>query len=314
MKSSHRIISAAEAGTLVNPWLQLDDLAFPVSEETPPTVAWSLLNELDENPSPETLTIPQARVVTARGEKQQTVTRWMPEPLSMFVPGDETAISAAPAAGLRAEHLLRLAEARAKAVLENASRQAEDLLQRAQLEAEDALFQAQSQIDEAMQQARQEGRAAGEIAVRAEMEGLLRTSEGILVGIQDWRTRFIAESESIVVSLVKAMAKAVFGDGVVLAPEALQQNFYRITEAARNLGELKIFVHPDDAEQLDTTLINMRSSIIGSSIQVIPSGTITRGGCFVQGQMGSIDARVETQMRTMLESLDRANDPQDGEN
>ena len=52
---------------------------------------------------------------------------------------------------------------------------------------------------------------------------------------------------------------------------------------------------------LDPAWREYQQLISGNRIQIIPSDGIKAGGCFVQGQMGTVDARVETQMKAVLE-------------
>jgi hypothetical protein len=65
----------------------------------------------------------------------------------------------------------------------------------------------------------------------------------------------------------------------------------------------------------------MQSGISGQEIALIPTEVIQRGGCFIEGQFGSLDARVGTQLQMVGEALtgllkegdeSGANPPRDG--
>jgi flagellar biosynthesis/type III secretory pathway protein FliH len=47
--------------------------------------------------------------------------------------------------------------------------------------------------------------------------------------------------------------------------------------------------------------------ITGNKVRVVPSEKILPGGCFVKGGTGAVDARVETQLASVLNTIDEMN-------
>jgi flagellar biosynthesis/type III secretory pathway protein FliH len=103
--------------------------------------------------------------------------------------------------------------------------------------------------------------------------------------------------------MLTEIAQKMFGEGVELNPEALQINLNRIMENAHGLGDLNIFLNPRDAKFLDPSWSEYQMLVTGNRVKIIPSGKITIGGCFVKGDMGSVDGRVETQLNAILKTF-----------
>lgn len=48
--------------------------------------------------------------------------------------------------------------------------------------------------------------------------------------------------------------------------------------------------------------------ITGNKVRIVPSEKIKPGGCIVKGNMGMVDARVETQIAAILREIDEVNE------
>jgi flagellar biosynthesis/type III secretory pathway protein FliH len=66
---------------------------------------------------------------------------------------------------------------------------------------------------------------------------------------------------------------------------------------------LRIYVHPEDALALPPHWAHQQATFSGQKIELIPSDIIKRGGCFIEGQYGSVDARIETQLQMTKDTL-----------
>jgi flagellar biosynthesis/type III secretory pathway protein FliH len=93
-----------------------------------------------------------------------------------------------------------------------------------------------------------------------------------------------------------------------LESETLQQNYNRVLENARSMGDITIYMNPEDALALGPYWREYQVSISGREVQIIPSESIRRGGCFVDGKWGSVDARIETQLKSIMDTLSQPPD------
>jgi flagellar assembly protein FliH len=191
-------------------------------------------------------------------------------------------------------------EEEALTVLEQARIQAEEIILAAQADADQVLLQAQDEIDERMKEGYQQGR---DQAIR-EFEDVLKTTSAMVEEVRAWKTELISQGERILVDMLVEIAQKMFGEGVELNPEALQINLNRILESAHGLGDLNIFLNPQDAKALDPSWSEYQMLVSGDKVRIIPSDKITRGGCFVKGNMGSVDGRVETQLDAVLKTFE----------
>jgi flagellar assembly protein FliH len=185
-------------------------------------------------------------------------------------------------------------------ILETARIQAEEIILSAQAEADNVLLQAQSEIDDQ----KKEGYQQGQRDARLELEDALKATQSMIEEVGAWKTALMLQGEQILVEMLKEISRKMFGDGVELDKNALQFNLNRIMESAHGLGSLNIFLNPKDARILDSSWIDQYLLVSGGQAKIIPSDNITRGGCYVKGNMGTVDGRVETQLDAFLKTFD----------
>jgi flagellar assembly protein FliH len=188
------------------------------------------------------------------------------------------------------------------AILDRARLQAEEIILAAQAEADDVLLQAQSEIDEQ----KKEGYQQGQKNARLEVEDSIKAVHAMVEEVNTWHTNLTSQGEQILVEMLKEISRKMFGDGVELDKNALQSNLSRIMESAHGLGSLNIFLNPKDARMLDSSWADQYLLISGGQAKIIPSDKIKRGGCYVKGNMGTVDGRVETQLDAFLKTFDEA--------
>ncbi len=191
-------------------------------------------------------------------------------------------------------------QARAKAAeIEQLARaQAAEFEQYANEKAEAVVNTAKAQAEEVTQAARRAGYEAAE----ADAGQLLLAAQGVLDEVRVWRSAIYAQSEQAVLDLVAHIAKVIFGEGVVLAREALEAAFTRAVTEARPLGNLRIHIHPEDAALLNP-LWAQQVTPAGQRLELLADEAVRRGGCLVEGEFGVVDARVDAQLQLALQTL-----------
>ena len=182
--------------------------------------------------------------------------------------------------------------------------QAGQILASAQAQATEIVRQAQESAQQVLLDSQQRGWKAAE----AETIPMIQSVQAIIDSVQSWRDEMFAQSETAVLNLVKDISQTLFCEGMVLNEEELQQTFNKVLSNARSLGELRIFVHPEDAMILGPYWREYQVSISGQQLEIIPSDSIRRGGCFVEGQMGTVDGRVETQLNAIMGAISHTAD------
>jgi flagellar assembly protein FliH len=188
---------------------------------------------------------------------------------------------------------------KAAEIVRQAEAQAGETLLQAETHAADLVRQAGERVAEVTEQAQ----TAGLAAAKAETAELLRTAMGIVGEVIDWREDQFAHGEMMVLRLVIEIAQSIFGEGLPLDPETLGQAFSRAMAQAKTLGDLRIYVHPEDAAALGAYWPQRQAALSGQRVELVPSDIIKRGGCFLEGQFGQVDARVDTQFQLVKDTL-----------
>jgi flagellar assembly protein FliH len=173
-------------------------------------------------------------------------------------------------------------------IILDAKKQAEEFMRLAEL-------QAKSLHEQAYQQGLQEG--------MDEIHFQIDASKKLVEETIHWRDEMMAQSEPMVLDFIRAISQKLFGEGFVLDPAMLQATFNNILENARSLGNLRIYVNPEDSLLLGPYWRELQESITAHKVEVIPSSSISRGGCYVNGQWGSADGRIETQLKAIMDTL-----------
>ena len=189
---------------------------------------------------------------------------------------------------------------KAEETLTEAQLQADEILRNSQNEASRLTFEAQQQGETIRQNAFDEGK---QVAITEGTE-IVNTAKSVLTETQNWQTKVIAQSEPLLVEMIKDISKKLFGNGFVLDPETLENVILNsITEASR-LGDLRIYLHPKDHQSLITLWQEPEIVLNGQKIELISSQNILQGGCFIEGQFGIVDGRVDEQIRSIHHSMD----------
>lgn len=179
------------------------------------------------------------------------------------------------------------------------------------------ILDARRQADEIVKTAEDNARSIQEQAYQdgwnasmSELQAHFTTARSLVQELYAWREELMQKSESMILDLVKNIAQKLFGEGFSLDASALQLTFTNVLDNARSLGNLRVYVNPDDATLLGPYWREFQESISNHQIEIIPSNSISRGGCYVNGQWGSADGRIETQLKAIMDALT----PEENEN
>ena len=114
------------------------------------------------------------------------------------------------------------------------------------------------------------------------------------------KARFRAEVEEDAVKLALAIARKILNRELNSDPEALV-GLARVALDKLNLRELqRVRVHPADAPAIEKMLT---ASAAPKRVEVIPDGTLERGGAVFETDRGMLDASVTTQLREIERGL-----------
>lgn len=281
----------------VQPWEPVDFKSIPSPERSSLSPSRSH-QEGGQTDFVELVEIVREKIVEATEQNEtraavntfDTVRRWQPETLVSI-----EVVSGNTHDHLRSREILQHAETK----LRQAKAEAEQIITQAQAEANRIVQEAQEQATLIQRQAYADGQAAA----NAEAQSMLKAARAIVDEVQKWKENLFEEGEMMMLRLVIEIAQTIFGDGLPLDPDTLGQAFTRALSQAKSLGDLRVYLHPEDAAILSAHWDKLQGVTAGQRIDLIPSDLIKRGGCFIEGQYGTVDARVETQFQLATDAL-----------
>lgn len=138
---------------------------------------------------------------------------------------------------------------------------------------------------------------AGRMAGRAEVAAALAEALAI-------RDRALADAEREVARVALAAAERLVGEALTIAPERIASIVGDGLARARRARDVTVRVHPDDAPHVES----LRATIAAragrpASFSVRVDAEITRGGCLIETDLGTIDARLETKLEALARAL-----------
>jgi flagellar assembly protein FliH len=226
----------------------------------------------------------------------QTSQAWRLPPLQFTAPEP-----AAPMHSTRASVAIDIDALRDDAMREVAIER-QHLLAQARAEAQQIVSEAEAQRDAFVAAARAEGHETAEEGTRQ----VLLTAQGVLDEVRVWQDQIRRAAERDVIDLIKRSLTLILGEIGAPHPDALKAAFQRALNEARPLGALRVHLHPEDAELLGPHWPEQMESHLGQTLVLVPDSVVHRGGCLIEGEHGSVDARIETQATIVADALDQA--------
>ncbi|HXX29403.1 MAG TPA: FliH/SctL family protein [Myxococcaceae bacterium] len=171
---------------------------------------------------------------------------------------------------------------------------AASLLQDAQSRADQLLADAERGAEEVRRQATEEGRAEGRRSVEVELLRLHRL-RGELLGSMGVR-RAAAE-------LAAAMALRILGEAMATEPALWVRLCARAVASLRHSRAAVLRVHPSRARWLRSRLGELGGGRPPRDLTVREDEGVTPDGCLVESDLGTVDARLETQVAVLRDAL-----------
>jgi len=163
----------------------------------------------------------------------------------------------------------------------------------AKTEASRIVADAHAEAEEIRDQAREQGRADG----RADVAGLLTRARGEA-------DRRLAASEDEIRTLAVRIAERIVRRQLDLRPEAVVDIAKAALADARGRHDFVLRVHPDDVSILEAEQPGLLARLsVSAHILVRADEAIERGGCVVESEVGTVDARLSTQLAVVEKAL-----------
>ncbi len=197
----------------------------------------------------------------------------------------------------------------------NPQQQAEAILATAHQQAEILLSQAQAQIEiwqkEAQQQGWQAGYTEAKQAAEAELADTLRHVHKLAQSAVEAHNQLLAKSQAKLGDLALAVARKIISQTLKATPEIVSDVVAEVIEAANIHGACYVRVNPEDYTILQPhwdAVAHLQQP--NAPWRLIPDIRISRGGCMIDVEGGTIDAQVETKLAQIEMAFEQTSEQQ----
>ena len=209
-----------------------------------------------------------------------------------------------PGAGLVAQEEAEIVAQAAAAAADLLAREREHVLQEAQDEAARCLARAQEQAvaltTEAYQQGLRQGEEAARQAMIAQLSPVLSAFQQVTTEVANLRAVVLRQAEEDVITLAFQLTRKILQYEVREHREVLATTLKRALAHVVEQNQVMVRVHPDDLQYATEIQEELRLAM-GDIKMLAMQGdmSVGRGGCIVESNLGTIDARIEAQFEEL---------------
>lgn len=203
------------------------------------------------------------------------------------------------------EQILQDAEQVAEEQIRQAIEESNQLRAQAEQEIDGWWTKRRSEDDEHVRQAKEsgfrqgyeEGLAKAEAEVQANYEAMLKETRQILESAYEIKEQIIHESDPFLIQLSSAIAEKIIGHQLTLEPEWTIDLVRSILARKKEKGAITLCIAPKHFDYIYSAREELAASIDSQAeLIILPDSSVRDEGCVVRSSMGSIDARIDTQL------------------
>ena len=155
---------------------------------------------------------------------------------------------------------------------------------------------------QAAEEGREEGFRQGRQSAEAHHKQQLETLRVLIESARDARERYIEDIGDDAVEIVLVAITKILGAGFV-AREAAVAAVREAIRCCKQRGRIVVKVAPQDFELLNARLSELTEGATAREIELIADEQVKWGGCVLEGASGNLDARLETQVQRLCDTL-----------
>lgn len=154
------------------------------------------------------------------------------------------------------------------------------------------------------QQGFQDGQGQAETKVLEQYDQLLADARAVLEQAYDLKRQIIQESEPFLVELSTAIAAKIVQHELTLNSEWVIDMTRNVLARKREKGSITLCVSPKQFAYIRDARDELKLSVDSQAeLEIIPDSSVEDFGCVVRTAFGSIDARVDTQLKEIKLAL-----------
>ncbi|MBO8171019.1 MAG: flagellar assembly protein FliH [Bacillaceae bacterium] len=211
-----------------------------------------------------------------------------------------------------ASEIMAQAHQDAQSLLEQTREQCEKLKQEAEQEIAEKWKAFEQEKERLAQEARErgqkegfeQGREEGRRESLREYQDLIEKSAYILESAQREKEKIISEAEPFLIELSTQIAQKIIAEELSLNPDKMTEMVAEALARVRVIGTITLSVDPEYHAFVMQNRERLLRVIDGQSeLMIIPDHQLKGGGCVIQTPMGSLDARIDTQLEEVKKAL-----------
>lgn len=161
--------------------------------------------------------------------------------------------------------------------------------------------------NEGFQQGEQDARNQTHQLAAQQRANLRADVEMFLSQVEEERQRAWAEMEPQVIEMVFELARMVIKQEVEVSRTIALAVIRNALRRVSDLGTIRLRVSPEDLDKVRSSREEILAIMDGvRHIEIIEDRRVGKGGCIVETDSGSMDARIETQLQMIGDTLSRA--------
>lgn len=179
-------------------------------------------------------------------------------------------------------------------------KEAEDILKKAQ---ENASLVEKEGYEKGFAQGEKDGLELGEKKATKVIENI----ENLLIEVSHQKKEMIKQYEREILELMFAVVKKIIHRQIKTDEQVVKDTIFEAVHFAAKKSQIIVKVNPEDFDYVERLRPEFFSKFKElKSIMVTSDPSITRGGCFCETSYGDVDARIETQLEKIYQSLEGA--------
>lgn len=189
------------------------------------------------------------------------------------------------------------AESEAQRIVSEAEAKAKEILERARQDASDIM---DNTSREGFENGRQEGYKSGEEEVKRLIERTHKIYESVMASRED----ILSSTEQQIVELVILMARKVVKVISENQKSVVIANILQALKKVKGRGNVNIHVNLEDVKlttQHTQDFIKQIENVQG--VTVLEDSSVEKGGCIIETDFGSIDARISSQLTELEQKI-----------
>jgi flagellar assembly protein FliH len=176
----------------------------------------------------------------------------------------------------------------------------QDVTKRIESAVNERLNPMRQQFEQELQKKYQEGVASGQLSASAEMNRAVEMLAQTAKLLEAEKRELASRLESQATQLGFELAERILGREIAERPEAVADVAREAIKHVLDCGKITVRAHPDDVQFLLGLQKEIETAISSETkFEVRADAEIARGGCMVDTEKGTVDARIASQLDTL---------------